>query len=155
MARRPSPEQAITEHGPLVWSLCRRLADEPEDAYQESWERVIRGLPTWDPAGPAKLSTWIAVITHRVIVDRHRRRRTRGEELEPDGLIAPLRPEHGLDLERALDRLPEVWRRVVVLHHVAGLSLEEIAATEGVAVGTIKSRLHRARGALVALLGGA
>ena len=136
MARRPSPEQAITEHGPLVWSLCRRLADEPEDAYQESWERVIRGLPTWDPAGPAKLSTWIAVITHRVIV-------------------APARPEHGLDLERALDRLPEVWRRVVVLHHVAGLSLEEIAATEGVAVGTIKSRLHRARGALVALLGGA
>lgn len=155
MSLRPTAEQALAEHGPLVWGLCRRLADEPEDAWQESWERVIRALPTWDPQGPAKLSTWIATITHRVIIDRLRRRRSRGEELEPDGLIAPARPEAALDLERALHRLPGPWRRVVVLHHVAGLSLEEIAATEGVAVGTIKSRLHRARGALVGLLGGA
>lgn len=155
MAPRPSPDQALAEHGALVWSLCRRLADEPEDAYQESWERVLRALPGWDPGGPAKLSTWIATITHRVIVDRLRRRRTRGEQLEPDGLIAPARPETGLDLERALMALPAPWRRVVVLHHVAGLSLQEIAETEGVAVGTIKSRLHRARGALVGSLGGA
>ena len=154
MSQRPTVEAALAAHGGLVWSLCARLSDEPEDAWQETWERVTRALPGWDPAGPARLSTWIATIAHRVLIDQHRRRRSRGDEVEPDGLIARGSVEAGLDLERALARLPGPWRRVVVLHHLAGLSLDEIAETEGVAVGTIKSRLHRARGALVTLLGG-
>ena len=57
-------------------------------------------------------------------------------------------------LEAALPLLAEEHRRVVVLHHLHGLPLEEIAAAEGVALGTIKSRLHRARARLLAALEG-
>jgi RNA polymerase sigma-70 factor (ECF subfamily) len=55
-------------------------------------------------------------------------------------------------LEVAVGRLPEDQRRVVVLHHLQGLSLQDLAETEGVAVGTIKSRLHRGRARLAQLL---
>ena len=56
-------------------------------------------------------------------------------------------------LEAALERLPYAHRRVVLLHHLNGVPLADIAAAEGVAVGTIKSRLHRGRARLAELLG--
>lgn len=143
----------LREHDALVWSICRRLSDDPEDCYQEVWEKVLRALPSWRPDGRARLSTWIATIAHRTLIDRLRRRRTRGEEVDPEDIPVLPRPEVSLDLERALSSLPEPWRRVVVLHHVHGLDLEGIAVTEGVPTGTIKSRLHRARAALVTWMG--
>ncbi|MEQ1506643.1 MAG: sigma-70 family RNA polymerase sigma factor [Myxococcota bacterium] len=150
----------VTRHGPLVWSLCRRLCPEPEDAYQEVWARVFAGLPRFDPDGAASLRTWIATITHRHLVDRHRRRAVRGEVVELGDLPAPATDEpidaaRRLErLEQALTRLPDGHRRVVVMHHLHELPLESIAATEGVALGTVKSRLHRARARLLELLGG-
>lgn len=147
-------------HGPLVWSLCRRLGPEPEDAYQEIWEKVFGAVGRFDPDGPASLRTWIATIAHRHLVDRHRRRAVRGEVVELGELPAPVHEDRsGLlrDVERleaALQRLPEGHRRVVVLHHLEDLPLEEIAVSEGVPLGTVKSRLHRARARLLELLGG-
>jgi len=153
----------IERYGPLVWSLCRRLDPEPDDAYQEVWEKVFRGLRRFDPHGSAKLSTWISVVTHRHLVDRHRKRSTRGVEVDLENHMPQTRPvEDRLDraarvaaLERALGRLPEGQRRVVVLHHLRGLPLEAIAEGEMIAVGTVKSRLHRARARLTQILGGA
>lgn len=153
----------MAAHGPLVWGLCRRLCPEPEDAYQEVWARVFAGLPRFDPAGPATLRTWIATITHRHLVDRHRRRSARGEVVELGDLAAHtavgLGDEDRIDarrtaerLEQALSRLPEGHRRVVVLHHLEEVPLGDIASIEGVALGTIKSRLHRARARLLELL---
>lgn len=164
-AQRGEPgaaEALIQRHGPLVWGICRRLCPDPEDAWQEIWERVLRALPGYDPLGPAQCSTWIATIAHRVLVDRHRRRRVRGEVLEapeiPDTTPAI---EDRLDarrraarLEEALMNLPQPWREVVVLHHLHGVDLDTLAAQEGVAVGTIKSRLHRGRAALAMALEG-
>lgn len=155
----PNSANLLAEHGGLVWSICRRLSPEPEDAYQEVWEKVLRALPALDP-DRGSLRGWIATVAHRHLVDRHRRRRVRGD-VQP----APDLPSGGPDverlaagresmarLERALTTLPDEQRRVVVLHHVHGLSLEEIATGEGVAMGTVKSRLHRGRAALVGQL---
>lgn len=152
----PDARRAFVERlAPLVWSICRRMDPDPEDACQEIWEKVLRALPGFDPAGSASVSTWVATIAHRHLVDRHRRRVVRGVQVSPEDLGAerPPRPELAR-LEGALAGLPEPYRRVVLLHHLHGVPLEEIAAEEGVPVGTIKSRLHRARARLVDELGG-
>lgn len=152
----------VRVHGPLVWSLCRRLGPEPQDAYQEIWEKVFGALCRFDPEGSASVRTWIATIAHRHLVDRHRRRTVRGEVVElGEVLLSTGSGEEYADtladidrLEAALQRLPEGHRRVVVMHHLQDRSLDEIAASEGIATGTVKSRLHRARARLLELLGG-
>lgn len=151
-----SEDELLNTHGPLVWSLCVRLCEEPEDAYQQIWEKVLKALPAFDPQGPATARTWIATIAHRHLIDRHRRRQVRGTQVSTEVLVeAPRAPaaleEHQrrLQLERGLRGLPEDQRRVLVLHHLHGVPLATIAEREGVALGTIKSRLHRGRAALV------
>ncbi|MEQ1571095.1 MAG: sigma-70 family RNA polymerase sigma factor [Myxococcota bacterium] len=147
--------QLVRTHGPLVWTLCRRLGPDPEDAYQDVWAKIFAALPRFDPGGAASLRTWIATITHRHLVDRSRRRKVRGETVEFGD-----HPAHEPDLDRvgllhaALARLPEAQRRVVVMHHLHDRGLDEVAADEGVPVGTVKSRLHRARARLLELLEG-
>lgn len=160
---QPDPDALVAELGPLVWSLCRRLDPDPEDAAQEVWEKVLTALHRWDPAGDKPIAAWVTTITHRHLVDRHRRRLVRGPTLEaldqPAGSPSPERIVAGrqltLRLEAALPLLPAEHRRVIVLHHLHGVGLDEIAAAEEVAVGTIKSRLHRARARLMDALGGA
>lgn len=153
----------VERHGALVWGLCRRLTPDPEDAFQEIWAAALEALPRFDPTGPARFSTWLVTVAHRHLIDRHRRRRVRGEVLPLGEVAAPLpSPEVALDsrrralrLEAALAHLPEDQRRVVVLHHLHGRALDEIASVEGVPVGTLKSRLHRGRARLLELLGDA
>jgi RNA polymerase sigma-70 factor (ECF subfamily) len=152
--------ELVRVYGPLVYGLCRRLCPEADDAYQEVWEKVFGAVVRFDPEGPASVRTWIATITHRHLVDRHRRRTVRGEVVELGDRVAP-EGEEPIDarrrlerLDAALQRLPEGHRRVVVMHHLEDTSLEQIAETEGIAVGTVKSRLHRARARLLELLGG-
>ncbi len=148
------PSANVERFGPMVWALCRRLDPQPDDAYQEVWEKALRAH--FDPEGSASYSTWLTTITHRHLVDRHRRRQVRANVTDTDELVdlAPLAPDaltlHATStrLEAALSALPEPHRRVVVLHHLHEIPLDEIAAAEGVPVGTIKSRLHRARTAL-------
>lgn len=152
----PEARRSFVERlAPLVWSICRRMDPDPEDACQEIWEKVLRALPGFDPGGTASVSTWVATIANRHLVDRHRRRAVRGVQVPPEdlGVGGTHRPEVAR-LEGALAALPEPYRRVVLLHHVHGVALEDIAAEEGVPVGTIKSRLHRARARLVDDLGG-
>ncbi len=149
----------IAEHGPSLWGLCRRLCPEPEDAYQEIWEKALGALDRFDPHGTASLRSWLLTIAHRHLVDRHRRRTVRGVVVPLAGLSTPAEAEEVLDraqrharLEAALARLPEPQRRVVVLHHLHGCTLEQLAESEEVALGTIKSRLHRGRARLAELL---
>lgn len=146
-----------------MWGLCTRLAPgEAEDHYQQIWEKVLRALPGFDPAGSATLDTWIGTIARRTVIDHHRRRKVRGEVVELEGLRSDQAGPEGrvaerqraAMLERALQRLPAEQHRVVVLHHLQGVPLATLATEEGVAVGTIKSRLHRGRAQLAAILGG-
>lgn len=116
----------------------------------------------FDPAGSGSFATWLRTVARRLLIDRHRRRVVRGPVVEaPDLPVTPTAPEDVLDahsrrqrLEAALPHLPLGQRRCVVLHHIEGLSLEDIVALEGVPLGTIKSRLHRGRARLATLLGG-
>lgn len=152
----------VRRHGGLIWGLCARLTADPEDAWQEIWEKALRALPRFDPSGPARFSTWLATLAHRHLVDRHRRARVRGEQVavEPLAAVGPgpeevvSQGERAARLEAALAQLPEPWRRVVVAHHLGELPLEAIAEAEGLPIGTVKSRLHRGRAALVSILGG-
>lgn len=158
----PSLEAALADHGPAVWGLCRRCCPDPDDAFQEIWARIFGALPAFDPQGAATLRTWILTIAHRHLVDRHRRRVVRGTVVEIGDLQADsASPDEALDsargrqrLEAALTILPEDQRRVILLHHLHGVELTELATSEGCAVGTIKSRLHRGRARLAELLGG-
>lgn len=158
----PHARRAVVERlGPMVLGLCRRLADDPEDAFQGVWERVFRALPRFEPQGSARLSTWVMTITHRHLLDLGRRRRRRGivlplpSTLQADGdtEAALLQRDDAARLDRALDQLPEELRRIVALHYLGELPLQVIAEQEALPVGTVKSRLHRARAKLASALG--
>ncbi len=152
----------VRAYGPVVWSLCRRLDPEPEDAYQHVWERVLTRVHRFDPAGSGSFATWLRTVTRRLLIDRHRRRTVRGPVVEPRELTgSTVAVDDALDahsrrqrLEDALPGLPADQRRCVVLHHIEGLSLDAIVDLEGVPLGTVKSRLHRGRARLATLLGG-
>jgi RNA polymerase sigma-70 factor (ECF subfamily) len=153
---RDEQARILETHGPAVYGVCRRLAPDPDDCYQEIWEKVFAALARFDANGPAALSTWILTIAHRHLVDRHRRRRVRGVVVSlpdvtdegPDPYARVSDEQRRRRLEHALSQLTDEHRRVVVLHHIHDLPLEAIAAVERVAVGTVKSRLHRARAEL-------
>lgn len=155
-------EALVAEYGPLVWGLCRRMAAHPEDAYQGSWEKLFRIAGRFDPEGTASEKTWIATVVHRYLVDLHRRGKARGQVVDLSEL-PPVRPDADerlarrqakARLEAAIQKLPLNQRRAVVMHHMQGRSLEELAREEGVALGTMKSRLHRARARLAEWMGG-
>jgi RNA polymerase sigma-70 factor, ECF subfamily len=151
----------VAAHGPRVYAMCARLAADPEDCYQEIWEKVLGAVSGFDPTGPAPIGAWIATIARRHLIDRHRRKQVRGQVVsiagiagtEPEVDEAIARHHRQARLEAAIRRLPDAQRRVVVHHHIHGVALEQLAEEEGVAVGTLKSRLHRGRVRLAELLG--
>jgi RNA polymerase sigma factor (sigma-70 family) len=156
----PTPRALLREHGPAVWTLCRRLSSEPQDDYQAIWIKVFSALEraeVRDGLGP-----WVATIARRHLIDRHRRSKVRGEVVElaqhattrVDPGSAVDRARRHADLEAALLRLSAPQRRAVVLHHIQGVPLEQLAQDEGVPLGTVKSRLHRGRAHLAELLRG-
>jgi RNA polymerase sigma-70 factor (ECF subfamily) len=146
-------------HAPRVFAVVRRLAGDDtlaEDWAQEAWMRVIRALPSF--RGDSQFSTWL----HRVAVNsalhgRRSRERKTGRETVMDEEVA-VRPAGGGDallrlrLERAMKRLPEGMRRVLVLHDVEGYTHEEIGEMLGVNPGTCKSQLFKARARMRSLL---
>jgi RNA polymerase sigma-70 factor (ECF subfamily) len=157
---RNARETLVVAHGPRVFGMCRRLDPEPDDAYQEVWTKIFRGLARFDPSGSAPLAAWIATVTRRHLIDRHRRRGARGEVVElhelptqdPTSIRLAERAQLRDHLETALQALPIEQRMVVVQHHLFDCDLATLAADTGVAVGTLKSRLHRGRARLAKLL---
>ncbi len=159
--------ELVAEHQRMVVQLAVNLLgdrDEALDLSQEVFLRVFRTIHRF--RGQSSLRTWIYRIALNQARNRHRfwRRRHRGDQVSLDQHIADhgeLRSngESGPDrllaqkqlaerLQHALDDLPFDQRSVVVLREIDGLSYEEIAFSLGVAVGTVKSRLTRARHAL-------
>jgi RNA polymerase sigma-70 factor (ECF subfamily) len=144
-----------------VYALVGRLLVGPgaaarDDVAQEAFIRVVRGLPRFDPAGGAKLSTWILTVTTRTCLNAIRdRRRAAAVQPEPGSAAAPGDPEQAaaerqlrLRVEAAMAALPEEMRAVLVLRAYHDFDYDEIAAAVGVEIGTVKSRLARARVAL-------
>ncbi|MBC7894253.1 MAG: RNA polymerase sigma factor [Cytophagaceae bacterium] len=118
-------------------------ADEASEVVQDAWLRALRGLGGF--AWKSALRTWLLGVVLNCCRERWA---ARGESLEvvPELLPAPAdHPDLRVDLERAIAALPTGYRAVVVLHDVEGYTHEEIAAQLGVAPGTSKSQLARAR----------
>ena len=157
----PSWDEVVRTHSARVYRLAYRLTGNPHDAAdltQDVFVRVFRSLSTYSPG---TFEGWLHRITTNLFLDQARRRQrirmdAMGEDAERyasgDQLGAPERAfEHGnldLDIQRALDQLPPEYRAAVVLCDIEGLSYEEIAVTLGIKLGTVRSRIHRARARL-------
>ncbi|MFT3696123.1 MAG: sigma-70 family RNA polymerase sigma factor [Kofleriaceae bacterium] len=134
----------------LVWRLLAgRHQHRAQDLTQETFVRVLRALPEWDPQGPAKTSTWILTIATRLALNELRR--PIQNEL-PDEIVADDRPDRevarkrlGAAIAKAMTTLDDDHRAVLVLREFHGLDYTDIAAALDLELGTVKSRLSRAR----------
>jgi RNA polymerase sigma-70 factor (ECF subfamily) len=137
----------------LIWRLLAgRAQHRAQDLTQETFVRVLRALPRFDPRGPAKLSTWILTIATRLALNELRRPEPAALADEP--AIAP-HVEHDLErkrlgetIARGVASLPDAQRAVLVLREYHELEYGEIAEALELDLGTVKSRLARARAAL-------
>ena len=140
-------------HEPL-WRYLRRLAgndDATGDLMQDTWIRVWRGISGLRQ--PGSLRPWLFGIARRVAMDRLRSAyaQRRSDDVEPDDLAADENLEIESDLatlDSALATLPFADREALTLFYLRELSIDEIAALLEIPVGTVKSRLFRARRAL-------
>lgn len=137
----------------LVWRLLAgRARHRAEDLTQETFVRVLRALPAFEPAGPATLTTWILTIATRLALNELRKPVPASLEREP---VVEDRADHaserarlGEAIARGVAKLPEGQRAVLVLREYHELEYTEIADALEIDVGTVKSRLSRARDAL-------
>lgn len=121
-----------------------------QEAYTKAWPRWTK-LASYDDPG-----AWVRQVATRRAISGWRRRRTASRHLSAAGPpeSAPPPDENTVALVTALKQLPEAQRRALVLHHLAGFSVADIAMSERCPEGTVKARLARGRAALVPLLGG-
>lgn len=139
-----------------------RAAPELEDVAQDAMLKCLDALPGFDPKGSAKLSTWIATITARTAIDALRARRVvvpldalrdvrAAQHSEPDAALGDA--QERARLAKAMEGIGPDQRAVMVLRVEHDLGLDEIARALKIEVGTVKSRLARAKQALLAALG--
>ena len=159
-------EELYRAHAGRVYALCLRLTADgvtarelTQDVFVRAWE----ALPEF--RGESNITTWlhsIAVNAMRMRLRSERRRRARVTLFDDDaddaataaeGTTAPRDVATEIDLERAVAALPPGVRRAFVLHDVEGYSHEEIARMTGLAAGTLRAQLHRARQLLIRTLG--
>src|ERR1700730_8050657 len=156
----PSWEQIVEDHSARVYRLAYRLTGNPHDAEdltQEVFVRVFRSLSSYTPG---TFEGWLHRITTNLFLDSARRKqRIRFEGLademaqrlpgsEPTPAQAFDDSHLDDDVQAALKALPPEYRAAVVLCDIEGFSYEEIAATLGVKLGTVRSRIHRGRAQL-------
>ncbi|HSR41572.1 MAG TPA: sigma-70 family RNA polymerase sigma factor [Longimicrobiales bacterium] len=145
-------------YAPRVFAVVRRIAadeDTAQDYAQEAWIRAIRALPTF--RGDARFSTWLHRIAVNAALQAVRKKSTREKRRVPMPETLPVEPSHGDALladrlEEALALLPDGMRQVLILHDVEGYTHEEIGELLGVATGTSKSQLFKARGKMREIL---
>ena len=156
----PTWENIVRTHSARVYRLAYRLTGNPHDAEdltQEVFVRVFRSLSSYTPG---TFEGWLHRITTNLFLDSARRKqRIRFEGLadEMAHRLAGSEPTPAQafddshlddDVQAALKALPPEYRAAVVLCDIEGFSYEEIAATLGVKLGTVRSRIHRGRAQL-------
>lgn len=164
-AREPAREFAdqVREHLPRLYRFALHLCRNPDAAQDCAQDAIVRAFERRDAYDPSRpLLPWLLTLVRNLCIDRARAfdplRHGEGDDEtdrqegcgDPIPVIASV--EMGTHLERALRLLPFEQRSALLMYHVEGLTLEEIAEAEGVAVGTVKSRLFRGRRALAQAL---
>ena len=158
-------EELLLLHQKKVYNLCLRMSANPDDALDLSQEAFLRA---WRSLGPyqfeASFSTWLFRLTSNICIDFLRRKKRRqetsltesyddsdeGAELSvPDAQPGPeqqaMTNETKIELARAMEQLSPEHREILQLRVIEDLQYEQIADILGVRVGTVKSRLARAR----------
>ncbi len=154
-------ETLYREHSPRVYALCLRLTGgteaEASELMQDVFIRAWRGLPGF--RGDSAFSSWLHRLTVNAMLESARSEKRRVARVlpmeDPDSIgAAAVSESPGLqvDLERAIASLPEGARMAFVLHEIEGYQHDEIAAQLGIAAGTVKAQLHRARKLLIRAL---
>ncbi|MDX1392793.1 MAG: RNA polymerase sigma factor [Gemmatimonadota bacterium] len=146
-------ESLYREHRGRVYALALRLtrdAQAAEDLTQDAFVRAWKGLPGF--RGDSRFTTWLHTITVRAHLKNQRTRQRRAAREVTDGEIETYaftarRALEGtdIDLERAIASLPDGAREVLVLYDIHGYRHREIGSMLGIAEGTAKAQLHRAR----------
>lgn len=142
----------------LIWRvLAGRAQHRAPDLTQETFVRVLRALPKFEPEGRAKPSTWILTIATRVALNELRRPDSAELSDEPPGQTERAdttveRRRMGAAISAAMATLDDEQRTILVLREYHDLDYTEIAAALDLELGTVKSRLSRARAALRAHL---
>ncbi|AYY14474.1 SigE family RNA polymerase sigma factor [Actinobacteria bacterium YIM 96077] len=134
-----------------MYAMTGNVADAQEctqEAFARAWQR-------WKTVSRADSpEAWVRTVAWRIAASRWRKAKNgitaMARHGEPES-TAPPNPDH-VALVTALRRIPEAQRRAIVLHHLVGMSVEEIAEEVGAATGTVKARLSRGRAALSELL---
>jgi RNA polymerase sigma-70 factor (ECF subfamily) len=161
-------DRLVELHAPRVYNLAYRMlgnAEDAQDVAQEAFLRIYDALPRF--RGEASFTTWMYRIVTNVCHDELSRRRRRplamtelesdaGEGAAPDELLTSgesaedtvMQQERRRALHRAIAALPPPFRAVLVLYDLQGFSYDEIAEMLRVNIGTVKSRLNRARNIL-------
>lgn len=152
-------ESLYRTHVGRVYAVCLRLAGDvrlaeecTQDAFVQAWEKLASFR------GDSAFGTWLHRIAVNMVLGRHRKRKRWAAWLVEDEEAALAQadraagPDGLLDLDQALRQLPSGAREVFVLHDVEGYGHEEIAGLMGIAAGTSKAQLHRARKLLQARL---
>lgn len=136
-----------------IYALCLRMSRDPQraeeltqDVFVRAWERM-GGF-----RGDSRFTTWLHRLAVNVVLQagRTKGRRESREQLVEDpgeylGRVTREMPGTRVDIERAIASLPEGARRVLVLRDIEGYKYDEIAEMQGVALGTVKAQIHRAR----------
>ena len=161
-------EELILKHEKIVYNVALRMMNHSEDAKdisQEVFLKAYRSLGNFDER--SAFSTWLYRITHNTCIDEMRKRKGKQsysleEELEnKEGFMqrqiadegdtpeeSLLRQEQKSEILQALDTLSEEHKAAIILRDVKGLSYEEIAEILELSLGTVKSRISRARNQL-------
>jgi RNA polymerase sigma factor (sigma-70 family) len=150
-------ERLMIRHGPLVMGVCRQVLkheQDAEDAFQASFLTLARRAATIQ--NRQVLGSWLREVAYRkalrLSVESARRRRLQGLDVEKsspeEAHTTAVRSEIAQILRAEVDRLPEMYRALVVHCYLEGMSNEEVARYLGFPIGTVKGRLWRARGLL-------
>jgi RNA polymerase sigma-70 factor (ECF subfamily) len=152
--------ELFRRHTPRLLQFILRVTSgtdaEAEDVVQDTWMRAFPALSTF--RGDSQFSTWLCAVGVRAAIDAMRHNRRRSVEFSADdedcfGSTSSSSDER-MDLEDAIARLSPGCRIVLVLHDVEGFKHEEIGQQLGIAAGTSKAQLFKARRTLRALLSG-
>ena len=153
-------EELYHAHIGRVYALCLRLSGDPdraEDLAQDVFVRLWQRIDTFE--GRSAFSSWLYRLTANLVIDRlraHLRRESRESSADDlDRWTGPAAgaPDAWIDLEASIAALPAGARMVFVLHDIEGYRHDEIGEMMGIADGTSKAQLHRARKLLRRSLG--
>ena len=160
-------EPLVETYQTAIYNLCYRMlgeAGEAEEAAQEAFLRAYAQLRRYDPTRSFK--TWLFSIASHYCIDRLRKRRLTWLSIEDEALPPhpalqeqtpspeelTVRHEQSAAIQKLLARLAPEDRSVIVMRYWYDLSYEEVAEATGATVSAVKSRLHRARGAMAEML---